>query len=74
MLTMEKSVAFTSACANEIIPSIICSFVFKAKEGHHVTIQYNVPEMSAQVILLVRIPASFVSGLDLILSLGCWLL
>jgi hypothetical protein len=30
---MEKSVTFTGACANEIIPSINRSFVYKAKEG-----------------------------------------
>ena len=38
MLPMEKSIAFTSACANEIIPSINRSFVYKAKEGRHVRI------------------------------------
>jgi hypothetical protein len=31
---MEKSVTLTGACANEIIPSINRSFVYKAKEGH----------------------------------------
>ena len=36
MLPMEKSVTFTGACANEIIPSINHSFVYKAKEGRHV--------------------------------------
>ena len=35
MLPVEKSVAFTGACANEIIPSINRSFVYKAKEGRH---------------------------------------
>ena len=40
MLPMEKSVTFTGACANEIIPSINCSFVYKAKEGGHVRINY----------------------------------
>ena len=30
-----KSVTFTGACANEIIPSIKRSFVYKAKEGRH---------------------------------------
>ena len=34
MLPMEKSVTLTGACANEIIPSINRSFVYKAKEGH----------------------------------------
>jgi hypothetical protein len=38
MLPMEKSVTFTGACANEIIPSINRSFVYKAKEGRSVRI------------------------------------
>ena len=38
MLPMEKSVIFTCASANEIIPSINRSFVYKAKEGRHVRI------------------------------------
>ena len=42
MLPMEKSVTFTGACANEIIPSINRSFVYKAKEGRHVRIAYNI--------------------------------
>jgi hypothetical protein len=33
--TTEKSVTFTGICANEIIPSINHSFVYKAKEGRH---------------------------------------
>jgi hypothetical protein len=37
---VEKSVTFTGACANEIIPSIHHSFVYKAKEGGHVRIYY----------------------------------
>jgi hypothetical protein len=41
MLQMEKSVTFTGACANEIIPSIDRSFVYKAKEGRHVRIHLN---------------------------------
>jgi hypothetical protein len=41
MLPMEKSVTFTGACANEIIPSIIRSFVYKVKEGCHVRIIHN---------------------------------
>jgi hypothetical protein len=41
MLPMEKSVTFTAACANEIIPSINRSFVYKAKEGRHVRIINN---------------------------------
>ena len=38
MLPMEKSVTFTGVCANEIIPSINRSCVYKAKEGRHVRI------------------------------------
>ena len=38
MLSMEESVTFTGACANEIIPSINRSLVYKAKEGRHVKI------------------------------------
>jgi hypothetical protein len=38
MLPMEKSVTFNSACANEIIPLIDRSFVYKAKEGRYVRI------------------------------------
>ena len=37
---MEKSVTFNGACAN-VIPSINHSFVYKAKEGHHVRILYS---------------------------------
>jgi hypothetical protein len=33
LLPMEKSVTFTGACANKIIPSINRSFVYKTKEG-----------------------------------------
>ena len=39
--TTEKSVTFTGACANEIIPSINRSFVYKAREGRHVRNLYN---------------------------------
>ena len=38
VLPMDKSVTFTGACANEIIPSINRSFVYKAKEGGYVRI------------------------------------
>jgi hypothetical protein len=41
MLPMEKSVAFTGACANEIISLINHSFVYKAKDGRHVRIIFN---------------------------------
>ena len=41
MLPMEKSVTFTGACANEIIPSINRSFVYKAKEGRDVRIDFK---------------------------------
>ena len=40
MLPMEKSVTFTGACANEIIPLINHSLVYKAKEGGHVRMVY----------------------------------
>jgi hypothetical protein len=40
MLPMEKSVTFTGACANEIIPSINRSFVYNAKEGGYVRISH----------------------------------
>jgi len=33
MLPMEKSVTFTGACANEILPSINRSFVYKAEKN-----------------------------------------
>ena len=38
IFTTEKSVTFIGACANEIIPSINRSFVYKAKEGRYVRI------------------------------------
>ena len=41
ILPMEKSVTFTGAYANEIIPSIHRSFVYKAKEGGNVRILYR---------------------------------
>ena len=40
MLPMEKSVTFTGACANEIIPWINRLFVLKTKEGRHVRIMF----------------------------------
>ena len=39
MLPMERSVTLNGACANEIIPSINRSLVYKAKEGRHVRIK-----------------------------------
>jgi hypothetical protein len=44
MLPMERSVTFTGACANEIISSINCSFVYKAKEGGYVRIVIKIEE------------------------------
>jgi hypothetical protein len=41
MLPIEKSVTFTRACANEIIPSINRLCIYKAKEGGHVRINTN---------------------------------
>ena len=38
MLPMEKSVTFNGPCANEIIPLINRSFIYKAKEGRYVRI------------------------------------
>jgi hypothetical protein len=49
MLPMEKSVTFTGACANEIIPSISRSFVYKAKEGRHVRICFHSPNLNILV-------------------------
>jgi hypothetical protein len=43
MLPMEKPVPFTGACANEIIPSINRSFVYKAKEERDARITFNAP-------------------------------
>jgi hypothetical protein len=42
MLPLEKSVTFTGACANKIMPSINRSFVYKAKEGRHVRINHKI--------------------------------
>ena len=39
MLPVEKSVTFNGVWANEIIPSINRSFVYKAKEGRYVRIK-----------------------------------
>ena len=50
MLPMEKSVTFTGACANEMIPSINSSFVYKAKEGRHVRIFNTSHVLIAQYI------------------------
>ena len=54
MLPMEKSVTFTSACANEIIPSINRSFVYKAKEGGHVGIRMKSYKGPFKQMLLVK--------------------
>ena len=51
MLPMEKSVIFTGACANEIIPSINRSFVYKAKEGGHVRMRAYI-EMQKHNLML----------------------
>ena len=48
---MEKSVIFTGACANEIIPSINRSFVYKAKEGGHVRMRAYI-EMQKHNLML----------------------
>jgi hypothetical protein len=49
MLPMEKSVTFTGACANDIIPSINRSFVYKAKERRHVRLLINIYYFTAAV-------------------------
>ena len=46
---MEKSVIFTGACANEIIPSINRSFVYKTKEGGHVRMLFSLPDPECHV-------------------------
>jgi hypothetical protein len=51
-LPMEKSVTFTGACANEIIPSINRSFVYKAKEGRML-------EYSFMFILFYKTPVIY---------------
>jgi hypothetical protein len=43
---VEKSITFTGACANEIIPLINRLFAYKAKEGRHVRIFYKPSEKS----------------------------
>jgi hypothetical protein len=52
MLPMEKSVTFIGACANEIILSINRSFVYKAKEGHHVRIVSNILEIYISMLYI----------------------
>jgi hypothetical protein len=66
MLPMEKSVTFTGICANEIIPSIDCSFVYKAKEGRHVRITLNGTLISPSVLCL---NCAFISRLSVIQNL-----
>ena len=56
MLPMEKSVTFTGACANEIIPSINRSFVYKAKEGCHVRISNN---LNCVTLILISLHSAF---------------
>ena len=47
--TMDKSVTFTGACANEIIPSINRSFVYKTKEGRHVRMVHSFVQVQKQI-------------------------
>jgi hypothetical protein len=57
MLSMEKSVTFTGAYANEIITSINRSFVYKAKEGGYVRICNRPPSMTRlDQMTLIRLP------------------
>jgi hypothetical protein len=51
-LPMEMSVTFTGACANEIVPLINRSFVYKAKEGHHVRMLDNLSINTIKINIL----------------------
>ena len=51
-LPMEKSVTFTGACANEIVPLINRSFVYKAKEGHDVRMLDNLSINTIKINIL----------------------
>jgi hypothetical protein len=54
--TTEKSVTFTGACASEFIPSINCSFVYKAKEGRYVRIyNYNIDNNVAEYMAYIHV-------------------
>ena len=53
MLPMEKSVTFIGACANEIIPSINRSFVYKAKEGRDVIILIRLSFVSNYIVSIL---------------------
>ena len=53
MLPIERSVTFTAACENEIIPSINRSFVYKAKEGRHVRMLLNCRINSRQSVTII---------------------
>ena len=68
MLPMEKSTTFTGACANEIIPSINRSFVYKAKEGAMLefVIYYSRFKSSLELVLYV----CFISTLNKTLNLN----
>ena len=68
MLPMEKSVTFNGACANEIIPSIDYSFVYKAKEGCHGTVKYT---LKAHIYLLLIDGVAFTIFVPTICSLLC---
>ena len=50
---MEKSVTFTGACANEIIPSINRSFVYKTKKGRRVRIKIIIAFKLKYVLKLI---------------------
>ena len=67
MLLMEKSVTFTGACANKIIPSINRSFVYKAKEGGHVRIKIRCLFFnfcSVAIHILYGITSGFIFSID----------
>ena len=57
MLPMEKSVTFTGACANEIIPSINRSCFYKTKEGRQVRIFYYYVRQNTIVVTHLLVSA-----------------
>ena len=65
MLPMEKSVTFTGACANEIIPLINRLFVCKSKEGRHVRIYDLSNRIMFTIILQIAVIMFLISPLIL---------
>jgi hypothetical protein len=67
-----KSQSFTGACANEIIPSINRSFVYKTKEGRYVRIStdfsvvnVHVDELSSAQIWQHKLCATFSANVNI---------